>query len=121
MILGPPSRSQMLKGLLDPCLLAVIGSGEAYGYEIVSRLERAGLAEVAEGSVYPALARLERMDLLDSERRVSDSGPPRKYYRLNALGTAYLDAWQVEWVKLADAIDSVLGTSPVQPRKETAE
>jgi PadR family transcriptional regulator, regulatory protein PadR len=103
-------RTQMLKGLLDPCLLAVIGSREAYGYEIAARLEEAGLGAVAEGTVYPALARLERAGLIQSERRGSASGPPRKYYHVSPEGRAYLDSWRAEWAVLASSVDSVLGT-----------
>lgn len=113
-------RSQMLKGLLDPCLLAVIGSKEAYGYEVVSRLTAAGLGDVAEGSIYPALTRLERSGLLQSERRPSDSGPPRKYYQLSPNGRTYLLAWRDEWASLARSVDSVLRSSTQHASKETA-
>lgn len=110
----------MLKGLLDPCLLAVIGSREAYGYEIVARLANAGLGDVAEGSVYPALTRLERAGMLVSERRPSDSGPPRKYYHLSRAGLEFLHAWRSEWEMLSRSVDSVLRTSIPRSAKETA-
>ncbi len=113
-------RSQMLKGLLDPCVLAVIGSREAYGYEIVARLAAAGLGDVAEGSVYPALTRLELSGMLISERRPSDSGPPRKYHHLTREGREYLDAWRAEWAALAQSVDSVLRASTPGAAKETA-
>lgn len=106
-----PRRSQMLKGLLDPCILAVIAAEEAYGYEIVRRLNVAGLGDVADGSAYPALARLERRGLLASRRVESDSGPPRKYYRLTPSGRATLEDWTREWRKLAAAVSNVLGTA----------
>jgi len=110
-------RSQMLKGLLDPCILAVIATEEAYGYEIVRRLTVAGLGDVAEGSAYPALARLERGGLLASRRVESDSGPPRKYYRLTPSGRATLEEWTRDWRKLSVAVSTVLGASPA-PGKE---
>ena len=120
MISREPQRSQMLKGILDPCLLAVIAEHEAYGYEIVARLEAAGLGDVAEGTVYPALTRLERGGLLKSERRESASGPPRKYYQLTPSGRRQLDAWREEWAALAASVDSVLGGSAFQRAKESA-
>jgi PadR family transcriptional regulator PadR len=121
MVASESQRTQMLKGILDPCLLAVVEGGEAYGYEIVTRLETAGLGEVAQGSVYPALTRLERAGLLRSERRPSESGPDRKYYRLSGLGKEYLDGWRDEWASLAASVDSVLGTRATAPgAKETA-
>ncbi|MGE3076812.1 MAG: PadR family transcriptional regulator [Dehalococcoidia bacterium] len=113
-------RSQMLKGILDPCLLAVLAEREAYGYDIVTRLAEAGLREVAEGTVYPALMRLEQRGLLAWERRPSDSGPPRKYYRLTETGHNYLAEWKSEWIGLANAVDDVLGTSKPKRAKETA-
>lgn len=111
-------RSQMLKGLLDPCLLALTAEGRAYGYEVVQRLAAAGLAEVAEGSIYPALARLERAGLLEAERVESPEGPPRKYYRPTPLGRFQLQEWREEWRQLAGAVDGVLGTRNDTPCKE---
>lgn len=105
----------MLKGLLDPCLLAVIDGAETYGYEILSRLSQAGLADVAEGSVYPALTRLERAGYLQSRGQPGTDGPPRKYYALTPLGLASLEAWREEWANLAASISSVLAVSPANP------
>lgn len=101
----------MLKGLLDPCILAVIATEEAYAYEIVRRLTAAGLGDVAEGSAYPALARLERAGLLASRRVESESGPPRKYYHLTRAGREILEHWTRDWQKLAVAVSTVLGAS----------
>lgn len=119
MVVAEPQRTQMLKGLLDPCLLAVIEQRETYGYEILARLTEAGLGDVAEGSVYPALMRLERAGLIESWRVPSESGPPRKYYRLSPLGVEVLVSWRGEWFALSDSVTRVLGGQP-QHRKETA-
>lgn len=108
MVLVASQRTQMLKGLLDPCLLAVIDGAETYGYEILSRLAAAGLADVAEGSVYPALTRLERAGYLQSRRQPGADGPPRKYYALTPLGRTSLAAWQRDWAELSASISSVL-------------
>lgn len=97
----------MLKGLLDPCLLAVIAVQDAYGYEVVRRLGDAGLADVADGSIYPALTRLERAGLVQAKRVPSPSGPPRKYFQLTSAGLAHLEAWREEWEALQKAVTAV--------------
>ena len=81
-------RSQMLRGVLDLCLLAVVVDEPAYGYEMTRRLRERGLSTVGEGSIYPLLGRLERDGLVATHRAASDGGPPRKYYRASPSGTA---------------------------------
>ena len=102
--------SQLLRGVLDMCLLAVIADQPAYGYEMTKRLEERGLDVVGEGSVYPALGRLERGGLVASYREASNGGPPRKYYRLTAGGRRALAAWTGEWERTRSAVDRVLAT-----------
>ncbi|WP_084264837.1 PadR family transcriptional regulator [Actinomadura macra] len=101
-------RSQWLRGVLDLCLLAVIADEPAYGYEMAQRLAAAGLDAVAEGSIYPALGRLQREDLVESYLVESDGGPARKYYRPTEDGRAALAAWSREWALLTDGIHAVL-------------
>ena len=81
-------RSQMLRGVLDLCLLAVVVDEPAYGYEMTRRLRERGLSTVGEGSIYPLLGRLERDGLVATHRAASDGGPPRKYYRASPSGRA---------------------------------
>jgi PadR family transcriptional regulator PadR len=99
---------QMLKGVLSLLLLRLLGDQEDYGYALVVRLREAGFADLTEGSVYPALSRLESAGLLDSRLVRSDSGPARKYYVLTATGqtesTRALDAWAT----LSANVDHVL-------------
>lgn len=83
-------RSQWLKGVLELCLLGVLGRGEAYGYEIAQHLEVAGLGTVKGGTLYPRLTALESSGLVDVEWRQGDGGPGRKYYRLTPLGRSTL-------------------------------
>jgi PadR family transcriptional regulator PadR len=103
-------QSQLLRGVLDACLLAVISEEPAYGYEMTKRLSERGLSVVSEGSIYPVLGRLERERLVETFRRPSDGGPPRKYYRLTARGRRSLDAWRAEWASVRSAVDAVLET-----------
>src|SRR5438270_6518616 len=102
-------RTQLLRGVLDLCLLAVMEEGSAYGYEMTKRLRTRGLSIVGEGSIYPLLGRLEREGLVETHRAASDGGPPRKYYRPSREGRRALAAGVAEWRAARDAIDAVLG------------
>jgi PadR family transcriptional regulator len=109
-------RSQLLRGALDLCLLAVMEEGPAYGYEMTKRLRARGLSIVSEGSIYPLLGRLERDGLVETYRAASDGGPPRKYYRASREGQRVLAAGVSEWRAARDAVDAVLGLeAEVQP------
>jgi PadR family transcriptional regulator PadR len=101
-------RSQLLRGVLDLCLLAVVDEEPAYGYEMTKRLKARGLSIVGEGSIYPLLGRLEREGLVDTHREASDGGPPRKYYRTSPAGQRELADGIAEWRGARDAIDAVL-------------
>jgi PadR family transcriptional regulator, regulatory protein PadR len=107
-------RSQLLRGVLDLCLLAVMGEGPAYGYEMTKRLRARGLSIVGEGSIYPLLGRLERDDLVETRRAASNGGPPRKYYSLSPEGKRALAAGVGEWQAARDAVDGALGLVEVE-------
>jgi len=102
-------RSQLLRGVLDLCLLAVMQEGPAYGYEMTKRLRARGLSIVGEGSIYPLLGRLERDGLVEAHRAASDGGPPRKYYRPSAEGRRALAEGVAEWRTARDAVDAIVG------------
>ena len=74
--------SQMLKGTLEGCILAVIGKKETYGYEISEQLMEYGFGKITEGTIYPLLLRLEKNELVTATYKASDIGPKRKYYEL---------------------------------------
>jgi PadR family transcriptional regulator, regulatory protein PadR len=117
MIEDAARRTELLRGTLDLCLLAVMEEGPAYGYEMTRRLRARGLSIVGEGSIYPLLGRLEREGLVETYRAASNGGPPRKYYRPSEKGIRALEAGVSEWRTARDAIDAVLGTvgSEVKP------
>jgi PadR family transcriptional regulator PadR len=100
--------TQLLRGVLDLCLLAVMQEGPAYGYEMTKRLRERGLSIVAEGSIYPLLARLERDGLVETYREASNGGPPRKYYRPSREGRRVLADGIAEWQAMRDALNEVL-------------
>ena len=78
--------AQMLKGVLSLILLSLLRDDQDYGYAIVVRLREAGFADLAEGTVYPALSRLEAAGLLEASLVRSSTGPARKYYRATPQG-----------------------------------
>ena len=100
--------SQLLKGVLEMCLLAVIAEEPSYGYEMVRKLEGRGLALVGEGTIYPLLSRLQRQGLVESFVQESSGGPARKYYRLTENGSARLGDWIEEWRALSDGVDRII-------------
>jgi len=114
MVVSGGRRTQLLRGVLDLCLLAVMGEGPAYGYEMTKRLAARGLSIVGEGSIYPLLGRLERDGLVDTHRAVSNGGPPRKYYSLSGRGKRALTSGISEWQATRDAVDAVLGRAPAE-------
>jgi PadR family transcriptional regulator, regulatory protein PadR len=107
-------RTQLLRGVLDLCLLAVMEEGPAYGYEMTKRLRARGLSIVGEGSIYPLLGRLERDGLVDTHRAASNGGPPRKYYALSPRGQQALETGISEWQTTRDGVDAVLGLTAAE-------
>ena len=104
--------SQLLKGVLDMCLLALIGEEPSYGYEMVSKLQDRGLELVSEGSIYPLLSRLQKRGLIEGYFVESTGGPPRKYYRMAPDGTKQLAVWESEWQRLSTGVKTVLNGGP---------
>jgi PadR family transcriptional regulator, regulatory protein PadR len=102
------TTSQMLKGVLEGCLLAIIGRGETYGYEMVEKLGEYGLTMVSEGSIYPVLLRMQKEGLVMTVMRPSPNGPKRKYYRLTQAGEEELGAFRERWTVMAGAVGNLL-------------
>jgi len=111
MVVASVRRTQLLRGVLDLCLLAVMDAGPTYGYEMTKRLSDRGLSIVGEGSIYPLLGRLERDGLVNTHRAASNGGPPRKYYSLSARGRRAFDEGVDEWRATRDAVDAALAAS----------
>jgi PadR family transcriptional regulator PadR len=103
--------TELLRGVLDLCLLALVEDEPRYGYEMTKRLRERGLSFVGEGSIYPLLGRLERDGLVETRRVETAGGPPRKYYSASPAGRKLLAAGLVEWRATRDAVDAVLGLS----------
>ncbi|MEE8457593.1 MAG: PadR family transcriptional regulator [Acidimicrobiia bacterium] len=102
-------RSQLLKGVLDMCLLAIISEEPSYGYEMADKLSQRGLTLKSEGSIYPTLSRMQRSGLIEGYFVEADgTGPPRKYYRIAGEGADTLEEWKEEWFSLAVGVSQVM-------------
>jgi len=89
--------TEMLKGILEGCVLEIISKKEIYGYEITKKLNASGFEDVVEGTVYTILLRLEKNKLVNIEKKISDIGPTRKFYSLNETGKKYLREFWRKW------------------------
>jgi transcriptional regulator len=106
-------RTNLLQGTLDLLMLKVVSLGPLHGYAIAQRLNQISreVLQVNQGSLYPALHRLERRGWLRAEWRTSDSGRDAKFYTLSAAGRKRLAVEQDEWTRISDAIHLVLKTA----------
>ncbi|MES0857404.1 PadR family transcriptional regulator [Geobacillus sp. G4] len=101
-------RSQLLKGVLEGCILALIKREPVYGYELSMKLQKFGLSQVSEGSIYPLLLRLQRAGLIQGEMRDSPLGPKRKYYCLTESGEEALQTFMAEWENIRMPVEMIL-------------
>ncbi|MGD6960938.1 PadR family transcriptional regulator [Fictibacillus phosphorivorans] len=102
------SNTQMLKGILDGCLLAIINEGEVYGYELAEKLETYGFQQTSEGTIYPLLIRMQKEELVTTTLKKSTAGPRRKYYSLTSKGEEELQAFIERWNQLSRSVDQIL-------------
>ena len=99
--------TEMLKGTLEGIVLAILSGRSAYGYEITAWLREQGFSDIAEGTVYALLIRVEQRGLVDVEKVPSLKGPPRKVYSLNAQGREYLDEFWRTWSFLTERLEQL--------------
>ncbi len=99
--------TEMLKGVLEGCVLEIISREETYGYEITRRLNALGFTDVVDGTVYTILVRLEKNKLVDIEKKPSDMGPPRKFFTLNDAGRAELQRFWEKWTFISSKISEL--------------
>lgn len=101
--------TEMLKGTLEGIVLAILSARPAYGYEITASLRDRGFTDIAEGTVYALLVRIEQRGLVAVDKVPSEKGPPRKVYALNAEGRSALDEFWRTWSFLAERLDELRG------------
>ena len=104
------ARADLPQGTLDLLILKVVALGPLHGYAIAQRLQQISrdVVRVQQGSLYPALHRLENRALLTADWKLSDTGREAKFYRLTAKGRAQLGTEEAEWRRLAEAVGLIL-------------
>ncbi len=107
-------HSQILKGVLDMCVLASVADEPDYGYALVQKLNADGLAVPNERSVYLVLKRLEAKGRVVSHLENSEAGPARRVYEATDLGRDVLRAWIADWSGVRDGVDAVLAHHPLE-------
>ncbi|MCD8053592.1 MAG: PadR family transcriptional regulator [Lachnospiraceae bacterium] len=100
--------TQLMKGILEGCTLALIAEGETYGYQILSDMAAHGFTDVLEGTLYPILTRLERNGLIQCRKAKSPLGPVRKYYSITEHGSEYLREFRKNYTYVTACADSIL-------------
>ncbi len=115
MVLGEArkSLSDLGRGVVEYCVLALIRDQETYAFDIVRVLSTRGLV-TSEGTIYPLLARLRRDGVVSTDWRESDSGPPRRYYRITDKGRRALDTFVADWTSFRDVVDGLLPSATVE-------
>ena len=96
--------TEMLKGVLEGIVLAILSARPAYGYEITAWLREQGFSDIAEGTIYALLVRIEQRGLVDVQKVPSEKGPPRKVYSLNAQGREQLEGFWGTWSFLTERL-----------------
>jgi PadR family transcriptional regulator, regulatory protein PadR len=105
---GEATISQLRRGVLEFCVLALLRYGERYSFDLVRALGDAEGLVTSEGTLYPLLGRLRREGMVQSTWRESASGPPRRYYRITQDGDAALQAFASQWARFRDSVDTLI-------------
>jgi PadR family transcriptional regulator, regulatory protein PadR len=106
-------KSDLLQGTLDMLILKIVALGPVHGYGISQRIRQISkeVLQVQQGSLYPALHRLEKRDWLEAEWHESENGRQAKFYKLSAKGRKQLAAEESSWRRLADAVSLIMETA----------
>ncbi|MDM5189158.1 PadR family transcriptional regulator [Bacillus sp. DX4.1] len=102
-------HSQMLKGVLEGCILYIISQEEVYGYELSTKLNQYDFTFVSEGSIYPLLLRMQKEKLIEGTLKTSNLGPKRKYYHLTEKGLEQLEVFKGSWDMVSTTVNRLLG------------
>lgn len=118
--------AQLLKGILEGCVLGIIAGGETYGYKLLAELEECGFDNLLEGTLYPVLTRLEKKGYIVCRRGKSPHGPVRKYYSITIDGKRYLDEFRVSFDRIMQSARNALrcaegGTDPESKKLDKAQ
>ncbi|CAN5267514.1 PadR family transcriptional regulator [soil metagenome] len=110
--------TQLRRGVIGPCILALLASGPRYGLQLVKELDAAGQLLSSQGTVYPLLNRLHDTGLVTSYWEVSDNERPRRYYRITHSGRIELRRFQNDWAQFSNSVDALLADVPQSGNEE---
>jgi PadR family transcriptional regulator PadR len=99
-------NTQLKKGILELCVLAVLDKKDCYGYELVNEISKN--IEISEGTIYPILRRLNQEGYFTTYLQESQEGPPRKYYKLTELGISIKEDLLKEWTQLVEGVNNII-------------
>lgn len=102
------NKTQMLKGILEGCILSLLSKEKMYSQEIAAKLEECGITGVSDGTLFPLLLRLENEGLIASEKVPVSNGPCRKYYTASTLGADELSKFSAIWAELSPAVEKII-------------
>jgi PadR family transcriptional regulator PadR len=105
--------SQMRRGVLEFCVMALLRDGPRYGVELLRELGAVDAMVTSEGTIYPLLSRLRKDKLVETSWQESPSGPPRRYYELTPAGVKALGEFTTEWAHFKDAVEHFLASGGV--------
>ncbi|KUM05013.1 PadR family transcriptional regulator [Chromobacterium subtsugae] len=112
-------KTQLKKGTLDMCVLAVLSQADSYAYELVSKLSQG--MEISEGTIYPLMRRLQNESWVSTYLVESSSGPSRKYYKLTDIGRRELAVMRQEWQEFVTEVENVLRDEPAASTEGTSQ
>lgn len=101
------NNPQLLKGVLNGCVLELINQQEIYGYDLIKGLQDKGFTDMKGGTIYPLLQKLEKNKLITGKTKPSPEGPNRKYFTITEEGIKELKQFQVQWQSLMDTVENV--------------
>ena len=100
--------TQLRKGVIEYCVLALLKDGPRYGGEMIELLRGKGDLLVSEGTIYPLLSRMRSEGLVDTEWRDTSAGAPRRYYRLSRAGQKAVTQFRDEWFRFRESVDDII-------------
>ena len=101
-------QTQLIKGVLEGCVLTIIAQKEVYGYELIQSLKQNGFENIVGGTLYPLLVKLEKNGDLKSVVKSSPSGPDRKYYSITTQGLSSLKEFNQQWTTLSSNVNQIM-------------
>lgn len=101
-------QTQLLKGVLEGCVLLIVLENEVYGYEMIQLLKEYGFKEIVAGTVYPLLQKLEKQGYLSSLIKPSPEGPDRRYYCITPEGRVHCKDFIEQWKDLVSKVSNLI-------------